>query len=259
LIKVDPHEVPLKRVPLGDADSLKEGDRVVALAAQAQLSILSATGRVTGLEQGVEEGNFRNKLVGGFYDDIKYPSPNSPESLTVIGGPVFDASGHVVGIVGQLAFGTHGYSEAWDYDGDVHQEATAIRIALFAVKNLTMYAVPEDEPEPGGPYLGVSYSLLTPKAAKELGLHPGALVEEVVAASPAETAGLIAGRTLVELRDRPYFVGGDVITSMDGLPLDTENRLIEIIDNHEPGDVVPVQVWRDGERLKLDVVLGERP
>ena len=61
LIKVDPQKVALKPLPLGDSGAIEKGDTVVALAAQSEMSILRATGRVTGLEEGVEEGNFRQQ------------------------------------------------------------------------------------------------------------------------------------------------------------------------------------------------------
>ena len=47
LIKVDPRQVPLTPLPLGDSDSIAKGDRVVALGAQRFMSLQQATGVVT--------------------------------------------------------------------------------------------------------------------------------------------------------------------------------------------------------------------
>ena len=55
------------------------------------------------------------------------------------------------------------------------------------------------------------------------------IVREVLRGGPAEQAGL---------------VGGDVITTLDGTPLDSATTLTYVLDRHYPGDVIDL-TWID--------------
>jgi S1-C subfamily serine protease len=75
----------------------------------------------------------------------------------------------------------------------------------------------------------------------------GAQVVEVVDDSPASAAGLQVD---------------DVITAVDGKPLDGEASLADVIGGYAPGDEVTLSVTRPGaeeETLELSVTLGENP
>jgi PDZ domain-containing protein len=51
---------------------------------------------------------------------------------------------------------------------------------------------------------------------------------------------------------------GDVLVAADGAALTSYGQLIDLLDETEPGSTVTLGVLRDGERLDLDVVTGER-
>ena len=72
----------------------------------------------------------------------------------------------------------------------------------------------------------------------------GALVREVVADSPAQKAGLKVG---------------DVITAVDGVPLDENHRLADIVGQYQPGDQITLEVSRMGKTVTLKATLGENP
>jgi membrane-associated protease RseP (regulator of RpoE activity) len=72
----------------------------------------------------------------------------------------------------------------------------------------------------------------------------GAEVREVVVDSPADDAGLERG---------------DVITRVNGRPVNEAHPLSERILAYEPGDEVELKILRDGEERFIDVQLGERP
>ena len=74
------------------------------------------------------------------------------------------------------------------------------------------------------------------------------------------TAGLRGGGDeLTTFQVRRYRAGGDVITSIDGRPVDDPDDLSRAVALLDPGDEVTVEVWRDGERREVEVKLGERP
>jgi hypothetical protein len=89
-----------------------------------------------------------------------------------------------------------------------------------------------------GAYLGVQLS-------EEID-HPegGARITRVVDESPADESGLQRGDIVVA-------IGGDVVRG--------PGALTKKIREREPGDRVTLTVIRDGDRVKLDVELGERP
>jgi S1-C subfamily serine protease len=76
-------------------------------------------------------------------------------------------------------------------------------------------------------------------------LSSGALVVDVTSGGPAEGAGLEAG---------------DVITAVDGQPIDVENDLADRIAAYKPGDTVTLTVERPGEEPReVTVDLGAQP
>lgn len=96
----------------------------------------------------------------------------------------------------------------------------------------------------GGPRLGVAFQTLDAKIAAEQGLDvtEGALIVAVAPDSPAERAGLQVG---------------DVVTAVDGDPVDARRTLAGRLLAYEPGDTVVLTVLRAGETLAIEVVLGQ--
>ena len=72
----------------------------------------------------------------------------------------------------------------------------------------------------------------------------GALIQEVMANTPAAEAGL---RT------------GDVITQVDSTPVDANHRLADLIAQRKPGDKVTLTVWRAGNTRTVTVTLAAHP
>jgi S1-C subfamily serine protease len=72
----------------------------------------------------------------------------------------------------------------------------------------------------------------------------GALVQEVVAGSPAEAAGVQVG---------------DIVAEVDGTPIDANHRLADVVSQYQPGDRVKLTVWRTGDAKSVTVTLGENP
>lgn len=72
----------------------------------------------------------------------------------------------------------------------------------------------------------------------------GAAVINVVDPSPAARAGIAVG---------------DVITAVDGEPVENPTQLIDVISSYAPGDTVEVTVLRNGDEETIDVELGVRP
>ena len=94
--------------------------------------------------------------------------------------------------------------------------------------------------------LGVQFAVITPDLAAErdLPVEEGALIERVYDDTPAARAGLQVG---------------DIVTAVEGEPVDQRRTLRERLLPYDEGEVVTLTVLRDGEELSLDVTLGPNP
>ncbi len=93
-------------------------------------------------------------------------------------------------------------------------------------------------------YLGVYITQMTDEMADAFGMEEvrGVLVQEVQPDSPAEQAGLEAG---------------DVILEYNGERVDQPGHLQHLATTTDPGTEVTLILWRDGERLTLQVEVGQ--
>jgi Do/DeqQ family serine protease len=96
------------------------------------------------------------------------------------------------------------------------------------------------------PWLGAKLQAVTPEIAESLGLHSpsGALVASVVANSPAARAGLKSS---------------DLITAIDGQPVDDPNAFDYRFATHPLGGSSALDVQRGGKPLKVNVPLETAP
>jgi serine protease Do len=95
-------------------------------------------------------------------------------------------------------------------------------------------------------YLGVQVQPVTPAIAKAMNLNgpEGALVANVTANSPASRAGLQSG---------------DVITEINGNPINESNQLRMTVSMMSPGDDARLKIIRDGQTRQITVKVEEMP
>ena len=96
------------------------------------------------------------------------------------------------------------------------------------------------------PFIGISYTEVTPQIAAEMGLTTkhGVMVTQITPDSPAASAGLKMN---------------DVITAIDDHQIDENNSLRSILFSYRVGDKVSLTLERDGQSIKLDLTLVARP
>jgi S1-C subfamily serine protease len=80
----------------------------------------------------------------------------------------------------------------------------------------------------------------------------------VTPGGPADKAGIRGGDTPTRLEGLQ--AGGDIITAIDGQPIDTFDELLSYLTTHKsPGDTVVLTVLRDGQPTDVTVTLEKRP
>ena len=133
------------------------------------------------------------------------------------GGPLVNGAGQVIGVT---TAATVNYRFAPGGKGF----AIPINQALGIADQIRARA-PSDTVHIGPPtLLGVGV------AAGDQGAEvPGVIIREALRGGPAQAAGL---------------VDGDVLTTIDGAPLDSATTLTQILDRHYPGDVIDL-TWID--------------
>lgn len=94
-------------------------------------------------------------------------------------------------------------------------------------------------------WLGVTIQDLTPELAEGFGIEAseGAVVSDVGEGTPAAEAGLAPG---------------DVIVSLNGTPVTSSANLVRRIGSLEPGERVELELFREGDRESIEIVLGDR-
>ena len=217
LIKVNATGLP--HVAFGDSDHARVGDWVVAignpfgLGGTATAGIVSARGR---------------DIQSGPYDD--YLQLDAPINFGNSGGPVFNASGEVIGVTTAI-FSPNGGNIGIGFAIPANQAKTV----LNELRN-------NGSVERG--WLGVQIQNLDDELAVSLRVpnQHGALVAEVVKDGPAAHGGVLAG---------------DVITRFNDREIDSARTLSRVVAEASPSKPAKVTVWRDGKSRELNVKLGE--
>jgi S1-C subfamily serine protease len=161
------------------------------------------------------------------------------------GGPLLNWHGEVIGINTMIA-------------SSVGQSAGI----GFAIPINTAKAVLNDLVTLGRvrrPALGVRTIPIDPELASEMGLAAdyGLLIVQAVPGGAADRAGLHGGSERAYLGNTPIMVGGDLIVSIDGEKVDSQQDLAQVMNKHRAGDKVVVTIYRGKKKMDVNVVLGE--
>ncbi|WP_235548316.1 Do family serine endopeptidase [Noviherbaspirillum sp. Root189] len=220
LLKIDATGLPV--VTIGDPGRLEPGEWVAAIGAPFGFDNSVTVGVVSAKGRMLPNGSY----VPFIQTDVAVNPGNS-------GGPLFSTRGEVVGINSQI------YSQTGGYMGISF--AIPIDIAIGISDQLRATG------RVSRGRIGVQLQELTYDIATSLGLKEakGALVAAIQNGGPADRAGI-----------RP----GDVITSLNGQPVQTTADLARLIGGTKPGSTVNAELWSRGATktttIKVDELRG---
>jgi S1-C subfamily serine protease len=223
---------PLTVIPLGDSEKLVVGQKVLAIGNPFGLDRTLTTGVISGLQRPIRARN--NRLIeGAIQTDASINPGNS-------GGPLLDSHGRMIGINSQI-LSPSGSSAGVGF-------AVPVGIAKRVVPQILRY---------GGvrrPKLGISTRDVSAiRNQVDLPVADGVLIIQVARGSGAAAAGL-RGMQATEAGDYEL---GDIIVGIDNDKVTNSDDLFRVLDKHQIGEVVQVQLWRNGRRTSVPVRLME--
>lgn len=242
VVRVDKVPTESQPLPLGNLEDVKVGQTVVAI------------GNPFGFE-----GTLTRGIVSAIGRSIPALTPFSiPEAIQTdapinpgnSGGPLLNLAGQVIGVNAQIE--TDGLSNT--------NSGVGFAIPVSIVKRVVPELIANGKFSWG--WLGVRGTSLTPILAEAMNLpvNKGAYITEVLANGPAEKAGLRGSSRNQSFKGRQVPVGGDVITAVDGSPIQSfDDLLIFVALNTSPGQTVNLTVLRDGKTQEIPLTLEPRP
>jgi serine protease Do len=224
---------------LGNSDNLRPGMKAIAIGNPFGLSHTLTTGIISALHRSIrtEDGNEVEDLI---QTDAAINPGNS-------GGPLLNSNGDVIGI------NTAIFSLSGGYQG------IGFAIPINLAKRVAEQLITSGRV--ARPWLGISGLSLSPSLAEGLGLgvSHGVLVVQVVRGGPAHQAGLRGGDREVLIRGIRILLGGDIITDINGTPVDDMKQLVHHVEQMKVGETVDLGVMRKGFSKHIRIVLSERP
>jgi len=221
IVKVDAGNLPAAKV--GDSDTLRVGDWVVAIGNSLGMGISATAGIVSakGVSLSISEGQTQEDLI---QTDAAINPGNS-------GGPLVNMAGEVIGInsikIAQVGVEGMGYAISSNTAQPIIQQLVQKGYVIRPWLGVGLYTVDQ--------YAVLRYNLAVDK---------GALITEVAVPSPAAKAGIQAGDVIVEFDDQEI---ADV------------SDLLRVLYSAQIGQEVAITFWRGNSQNTTYATLAENP
>lgn len=239
VIKISPTaDADISVLSFGDSESLVVGQKVIAIGNPFGYDRTMVTGIISGLSRPIRDES-GTVLLGM----VQTSAPINPGNS---GGPLLNTAGEVIGINTSI-YSTSGTSQGMNF-------AVASNTAAASVSDIVNYG------KVSRGWLDIVPVQLSQTIVDyaSLKVSSGLLVSQVVPGGYADQAGLKAGTKQVLYGSSVIYLGGDVITEINGFSTTDYSDLFTALSNTKPGDTVPVVVNRNGSTVKLNIQLVER-
>jgi len=222
LLKIEATNLPT--VKIGSAKNLKVGEWVFAIGSPFGFDLSASAGIVSAKGRSVPGANEYN-YVPFIQTDVAINPGNS-------GGPLFNLKGEVVGMNSMI------YSRSGGYMGVSF--SIPIDVAMNVISQL------KNSGQVARGWLGVLIQPVTYDLAQSFGMSKpqGSLVAKVFPDSPAEAAGVQVG---------------DVVLTFAGQEISKNSDLPPIVASVKAGTSAPLEIWREGKKRIVNVIVGKLP
>ena len=219
VLKIDAES--LQNISVGNPEQIEIGDVVLAIG--------NPFGMGQTVTQGIISATQRNGLNLTILENyIQTDADINPGNS---GGALIDARGNLLGINTAVL-------------NNENSEGIGFAIPANEVQKVLTHIIDHGRVIRG--WLGVEAIEITPAVATQLSLDftTGLLVTGVVKEGPTHVAGVLPG---------------DVVTSIDGIPVTDRHRSINQITEIFPGQPIALVIKRGTELLEITATAGERP
>jgi Do/DeqQ family serine protease len=210
----------LPSLHMGDSSDIMIGETVIAIGNPFGLTHTVTTGVVSAVSRTVRKGE------RVYRDFIQTDASINPGNS---GGPLLNINGDLIGI------NTAIYGDA---------EGIGFAIPINKAKRIVKDLIEYGEVKPV--WLGLTLQPLDERLAQYFNLPPGTgvLVTDVDPESPAAEAGLARG---------------DVVLSMDAVPLTSVEDYEDLLRGHEAGVELTLEIHREDKSSKIEVEIASFP
>lgn len=221
VLKIDGNDLPV--LAFGDSSKMQPGDFVLAIGNPFGLSQTVTMGIVSATGRG-------GLGIEDYEDFIQTDASINPGNS---GGALINERGDLIGINTAILSGGGGGNEGIGFAIPINMAHQVMDQILEHGKVIRAW-------------LGVSIQPVTPSMAKAFGLSnaEGALVGDITPNSPASKAGIEKG---------------DIILDLNGQPIESSRQLQLKVAVLNPGSTANLEVFRNGTKREVPVVLGVMP
>jgi S1-C subfamily serine protease len=239
VLKFDPPAgMVLRTIPYGDSSTLLVGQKVLAIGNPFALERTLTVGIVSGLGRPIQTS--RNRIIR---DMIQTDASINPGNS---GGPLLDTQGRMIGI-NTMIYSSSGSSAGIGL-------AVPVNTAKRVVNEIMQYGRVRRG------WIDATVVQIFPSLVRyaRLPIESGLLVSRTTRNGFAERAGLRQGSEPVQYGRTVIYLGGDIITSVNGMSTNTLADLYSSLEACKPGDTVKVEIMRGSRSITLDVTLADR-
>ncbi len=224
---------------LGDSSDLQVGQKALAIGNPFGLGQTLTTGIISALNRSIITED--NTQMDGV---IQTDAPINPGNS---GGPLLNSNGEVIGINTSIFTTSGGY------------QGIGFAIPISQAKEIAEQLITTGKV--ARPWLGVASGISVSELSGyiDFGIGNGLLIVQLYQGSPAEQAGLRGGDRMVRIGFYRLYIGGDIITAIDGNEISESNDIDRVLRRKKVGDRVTLKIYRDRKPMDLSVILTEKP
>lgn len=242
VLKFDPPKnVELQTISFGDSDKLKVGQKLIAIGNPFGFERTMTTGIVSGLGRPIQTST--NTIIRNMIQTDAAINPGNS------GGPLLDTSGKMIGI-NTMIYSSSGSSAGVGF-------AVPVNTAKRVVSDLIQYGTVRRGVLDSKAQLIQLNSTIANYA--KLSVNQGLLISTLSRNGNAEKAGLKGGTEAVQYGSRynatTIYLGGDVITAIDGIAVTSFADYYSILESKRPGDTVNFTIQRGSQTKVIPVTL----
>lgn len=210
---------------------VRVGQKVIAIGSPYGYEWSQSVGSVSGLGRVVTSAE-GIPLANMIQSDVAMNPGNS-------GGPLLDSHGRMIAL-NTAIYSTSGSSQGLSFSIPVE---SVLSVAVDLIRSGSV----------NRGWLDIHSVELNPLIVEYAGLEidEGVLVSQVLPSGFAEKAGVRGGDEMVRYGSSVIYLGGDIITKIDGKPVSGYNDYITALLSTRAGDKVDLEIFRNGSHLTL--------